>query len=66
MKRYVYHYCATTHKDIKVYTVDGIACLTGSIESMKCYSLLKEIIKEQNNIHGQITITSLSFLGMET
>lgn len=68
MKRHIYHYCATVNHSGITYLLDGIAQLTGSIETVGCYKQFKELLEDSNeNLRGgTFIITNLSFLGMET
>lgn len=68
MKRHIYHYCATVQHQNNVYTLDGIAQLVGSIETVECYKEFKKLLEDSNeSLRGGIfSVTSLSFLGMET
>jgi hypothetical protein len=65
---YIYHYCATVQHCGSTYSIDGIARLSGSIETMQCYTNFKKLVEDNNeNLRdGIFIITSLSFLGTGT
>ena len=64
INRYVYHYCAQHQETIgSIAFIDGIAQMKNPITSMADYHDLKKAIDAPNA--ENLTIKSLSFLGME-
>lgn len=60
--RYIYHYCAMRQGTIgEINYTDGIAQMEEKIVNMDDYRSFKELIEKDRDI----TITSLSFIGME-
>lgn len=63
MKKYIYHYCCVCRGHI----YDGLLSMDKPIE-FGSYSFIKELLLDFHNIPytiEQITITSLSFLGVQ-
>ena len=61
--RYVYHYCAHYQDGMNMYYIDGILQLENKVSCMEEYNKLKPQIETKH--HGKLTISSLSFIGME-
>lgn len=64
MNRYIYHYCAQYQITVGNTTfIDGIALMENRITCHDDYRKIKPLIEPEH--HEKLTVTSLTFLGME-
>ena len=61
--RFIYHYSAHYQLGMNMFYVDGIAQLKSKITCQEDYRKLKPKIEAFH--HDKLTISSLSFIGME-